>query len=221
MNAAIEAARAGEQGRGFAVVADEVRKLAERTRKSTSEISSHILSVQAETNNLKEISEVDLEQIGQFEIDSQQVQDNILILQGTSDDLTSKLTNVALRSFVETAKVDHIAIKQEVYKVILNKSDKEASEFSSYETCRLGTWYYKGDGCYHCSTLDGFRELDAPHRRLHQISRDIVFNYRSGRKEEAVLLLMDLEAISIDIFTILERIARAGEESNKLITSGG
>jgi methyl-accepting chemotaxis protein len=46
LNAAIEAARAGETGRGFAVVADEVRKLAERTTKSTAEISSIIAVVQ-------------------------------------------------------------------------------------------------------------------------------------------------------------------------------
>ena len=47
LNAAIEAARAGEQGRGFAVVADEVRKLAERTEKSTHEITETIAAMRA------------------------------------------------------------------------------------------------------------------------------------------------------------------------------
>ncbi|MEK4229225.1 globin-coupled sensor protein [Solibacillus sp. FSL H8-0538] len=52
LNATIEAARAGEVGKGFAVVAREVRKLSEETKKSVTNVSTLITSLNSQVGNL-------------------------------------------------------------------------------------------------------------------------------------------------------------------------
>lgn len=87
LNAAIIAAQAGDQGAGFSVVADEIRELAERTRKSTTEISGIVRAVQHGSR----------EAVRAIEDGVVRVNENVQLAERASEALV-KIANIAERS---------------------------------------------------------------------------------------------------------------------------
>ncbi len=216
LNAAIEAARAGEQGRGFAVVADEVRKLAERTTNATGEISGLVQSIQQETSQAKSQIEISPQQAAVFDEDAKMAVGSMAELHAVSEKLQHVIKASSLRTFVEVAKVDHLIYKAEIYKVFMGLSEKNAADFSSHTACRLGKWYYEGDGKELFASYAGYKEIEMPHKAVHASGKDAVERYRAGDFLAGLNSVMEMEHASREVLEELEKLASSGETGIEL-----
>jgi len=206
LNAAIEAARAGEHGRGFAVVADEVRKLADRTDKAVSEINISLQSMKQDVDSMSDQFAEIQKGIGEsntlimtlnesLEHDSTQMKDSFNVIGFTTD-----------RVFMSLAKLDHILWKVNTYYSAITK--EEQFKFVDHHNCRLGKWYYEGDGKESFSKTSHYSKLENPHAIVHNgthkvfdliIEENIDFNALIKAFEE-------MERGSDSVFSMLDKI---------------
>jgi methyl-accepting chemotaxis protein len=165
LNAAIEAARAGEHGRGFAVVADEVRKLAERTQKATSEVEITVQSLKQNTQEVHQHS-VEMEQLSTTSTEQMDIlQERMHKLSLNAGAISQENKDVSNAVFMVLAKLDHLLYKANGYKTVF--SNKVEGDFVSELECRLGNWYFNGQGKEKFGDCPSYAKMAAPHKDVH------------------------------------------------------
>ncbi len=208
LNAAIEAARAGEAGRGFAVVADEVRKLAERTAKATKDIDGLVTGIRRDSSLAKNAMETLAQTADEYsERGNAATADmNRLILLARK--MEEVIAGSALKSFVEVAKVDHLVFKFRIYLGLFGIEAIDPGQVASHTACRLGKWYYEGEGREHFSRLSGYREIEAPHIEVHRFGIEALKSRQAG---DSATMLRHVEAMERSSFLVLDNLERMAD----------
>ena len=170
LNAAIEAARAGEHGRGFAVVADEVRKLAERTQKATQEISITVTTLQQETNSIQEQSQVMSNIASESSQKVEEFAHTLAEFGKHSSETSVSAQFIYDKIHMILLKVDHILYKSHAYGSIIH--EKQAHNFSDHSLCRIGKWYFNGEGKEDFSKTQSYKTIDSHHKLVHKFAQD-------------------------------------------------
>ena len=206
LNAAIEAARAGEHGRGFAVVADEVRKLADRTDKAVGEINISLQSMKQDVTSVAEQSQNIQDQINESNESMNRLNN---YLGNDSDELINTFSSISFsndRVFMSLAKLDHILWKVNTYYSALTK--EEQFKFVDHHNCRLGKWYYEGDGKENFSNCHNYPKLETPHATVHNGTHKVfdLMVEESVDMKAIVAAFEEMEQGSDDVFTTLDAI---------------
>ncbi|MFL0796334.1 MAG: CZB domain-containing protein [Cellvibrionaceae bacterium] len=206
LNAAIEAARAGEQGRGFAVVADEVRALAQRASEASSEIANLVANIEQNTQEADAHINRTQEQCVTLSESSNEVLTTVDTVVGLSKDMHHTITSSSNQVFMQTTKLDHLVWKSGVYAAFVH-GDSNTSGFTDHTQCRLGHWYYDGEGAASFSHLSAYQNLEAPHRGVHESGIRALDLGTSGSTAEAIAAFKEMERASDQVMDHLERLS--------------
>ena len=211
LNAAIEAARAGEHGRGFAVVADEVRKLAERTQKATSEISITISTLQQETVNIQEQSEIMSTLANESHDYMQEMNTSLSQFHKMAQESSANARHISNVFLVTIVKIDHIVFKSNAYSAIINNQGQ--TSVSNHTDCSFGKWYLdEGKKLFGHTTA--YKSIDGAHKIIHDaviqnmkyVKTSSVYNPENT--QDIIEIFSKMEDASNKLFTLLETLIR-------------
>ncbi len=106
---------------------------------------------------------------------------------------------------LEQAKAAHLAWRSKLMSYLSGEINIDSRELSSHRDCVLGQWYYN-DGLRDFSHIAEMKELEAPHKEIHQVIHNVVDLKQSGDNDKAMQEFEKITPLSSQIVDIIDRI---------------
>jgi methyl-accepting chemotaxis protein len=95
--------------------------------------------------------------------------------------------------------------KKRLVDMAVGRIQLKAEELSDHHSCRLGKWYY-GDGSAPMRDRAAFRQLEDPHRRVHEHGKRAAQLFQAGKLDDALREIAEVETASADVVRLLDEL---------------
>jgi hypothetical protein len=117
------------------------------------------------------------------------------------------------QSFASLIKVDHIIYKQRAYMALSTGGDDQyvTPVHVDCHSCRLGKWYYEGEGKALFSKTPSYAAMEAPHAQVHNSAHEMLHMIDRGWEQDVSLQqviygkLEKMEAGSAGVMQVIDR----------------
>lgn len=181
-----------EMMQGINEATSQIAAMSEEQTSTTVDIASRNSSIYDNSVQAREISH----QTAKTLFDLSNKMDNY---RKTFFEINVKLSS---KDIVKVAKTDHLLWKWRVYNLILGVETIDLKEVTSHEMCRLGQWYY-GDLPGHIKQKDAFKQLEIPHKEVHENAKLVVECHNRNDLYGVEMGFKQLEEASEKVITLL------------------
>ena len=203
INSAIEAAHVGIDGRGFSVIAKEIKTLSHDVQTSAANIFEIIKVIEQKSHKVHTTMSAQIPLVTQVNKDIAGTIELIERVIHRSAKMQDIIKYISLLQFLNTVKLDHVIWKFQVYHLLYQQ--ETSYHLSACTECRLGKWYYEGEGRAF-SHFEAFSALEAPHKAVHTSGREALESFLSGDLDAMTAALADMEQASQRVVLLIDRL---------------
>ncbi|WP_417795117.1 methyl-accepting chemotaxis protein [Terasakiella pusilla] len=104
---------------------------------------------------------------------------------------------------IRIAKSDHVIWKKKLADMLVGLNALDPDELASHMHCRLGKWYY-GDIDPAITNHPAYKELEPPHKIVHECGIEAARRYKAGDIDKAYELVTQVGEASKEVLRLLD-----------------
>ncbi|WP_245608371.1 CZB domain-containing protein [Shewanella waksmanii] len=106
------------------------------------------------------------------------------------------------QTFLDTVKLDHAVWKNNIYQQI--EQNQFSTPVNTHTECRLGKWYFEGQGAQLYRHLPSFNLIDPPHKSVHESGKQALAAGLKQNYQDIIAQINNMEDASEQVVAAID-----------------